>query len=225
MTTAIDIDVLLRAILIDPADDLARLAYADALEEEGEAELATLIRLSLAAVDNAAMSAFQKLDLFDRMRCGLPPGWRCGPPFVGPIQTVVQRGFVELVSCKTDDFLAHAKELFTRHPITEVRLMGVSSKRLNVPQVANGSPVWYAKDDRIEAQPLLEFTAIERFGWLPNDPQVGFLRGYLPQGPDRRPGVYATDEDAYAALGVACVAYGRTLAGLPPLPGELDSVP
>lgn len=41
-------DVLLQAILADPADDLPRLAYADVCEEEGDPDRAAFIRESIA---------------------------------------------------------------------------------------------------------------------------------------------------------------------------------
>src|SRR5262245_59686176 len=42
-----DGDALLRAVLVDPADDLPRLAYADWLDERGEVARAEFIRLQL----------------------------------------------------------------------------------------------------------------------------------------------------------------------------------
>lgn len=40
-----DLDTLLRAVLLSPGDDVARLAYADALEEAGQADRAEFVRI------------------------------------------------------------------------------------------------------------------------------------------------------------------------------------
>lgn len=46
---------LLRAVIADPADDLARLAYADALEEAGQDARAEFIRVQVELARNALL--------------------------------------------------------------------------------------------------------------------------------------------------------------------------
>lgn len=64
-----DSEMLLTAILREPSDDLARLAFADRCEEAGDADRAAFIRLQLA--------------MEERVNCceGVPGDdlWRCGP--------------------------------------------------------------------------------------------------------------------------------------------------
>ena len=43
-----DGDALLRAVLLDPADDAPRLVYADWLDDQGDPERAEFIRVSCA---------------------------------------------------------------------------------------------------------------------------------------------------------------------------------
>jgi uncharacterized protein (TIGR02996 family) len=46
-----DLEALRRAILIDPADDLARLVFADAAEEDGQPDRAELVRVQIAIAE------------------------------------------------------------------------------------------------------------------------------------------------------------------------------
>ncbi len=85
-------------ILLDPADDLARLAYADALEELGRTVEASRIRARLAS-----------------------PGV-CEEAEACGVRTVESRGFVRSASCTLETFLREAGRLFAYYPITEVTL-------------------------------------------------------------------------------------------------------
>jgi uncharacterized protein (TIGR02996 family) len=106
-----DGESLYRAILLAPADDAPRLVYADWLEERGDLERAELIR---------------HMVHFPRDRAGYRPPkpaslyWPDAPPWVG---YGVRRGFVAEIGLSTTHFLAHAAELFARHPITRVNLL------------------------------------------------------------------------------------------------------
>jgi uncharacterized protein (TIGR02996 family) len=106
-----DGESLYRAILAAPADDAPRLVYADWLEERGNLERAELIR---------------HMVHFPRDRAGYrPPNpaslyWPDAPGWVG---YGVRRGFVAEIGLSTPLFLAHAAELFARHPITRVNLL------------------------------------------------------------------------------------------------------
>ncbi len=47
MATASDLTLLLRSICLDPADDTVRLAYADAVQEQGDEERAEFVRVQV----------------------------------------------------------------------------------------------------------------------------------------------------------------------------------
>ena len=92
---------LRRAILLDPFDDLARLAYCDALEEVGRTPEANRIRTALAHPE-----AFEETT-------------------ANGITAVERRGFVCSVSGSLADFMRTAKRVFKAWPITEVTLTNV----------------------------------------------------------------------------------------------------
>lgn len=132
-------DPLLRAIVADPEDDTARLAYADRLDElggEANATRAEFIRLQVmlyrASAETAETRAARRrsADLLERYR----DAW--GFP-AGPLRTrcAVRRGFVdELVADRWDpapgptDVLG----LLPHHPVTRVRLVGFRTGGMEV---------------------------------------------------------------------------------------------
>jgi uncharacterized protein (TIGR02996 family) len=69
-----DLRALLAAIVADPADDTARLAYADCLEEHGNAPRATFIRLQIEA-ERLHSDSNARARLEDRARALLEEHW------------------------------------------------------------------------------------------------------------------------------------------------------
>ena len=109
------------------------------------------------------------------------------------------------------DFLKHARAVFQAHPVTEVAL----SDR-HPSESGDWPPGW----------------------WRGPHPLTGLLqRHHLPPELwDLLPGpwedadaplwrLYPDGDSARAALSAACVAHGRSLAGLPPLPASLPAAP
>jgi uncharacterized protein (TIGR02996 family) len=205
--------VLLRAIREAPEDDLPRQAYADWLEETGQARLGQWTRslmrhhaelptdrnngeFGMSYYHRPTVTEITKMVAHDSLR----PERCCGRWY--------SRGFVWRVALPLDAFMEHAKALFDHHPITEVVLTD------REPVQARENPT----------------TPLPEWRWFRHDGRGDVGRGDVPATVwDRLMGGqvnkwnwvrwYTTREDALAALSRACVAHGRDLAGLPPLEG------
>jgi uncharacterized protein (TIGR02996 family) len=114
----------------------------------------------------------------------------------------MRRGMVESISLPSAHFLASAKALFDRQPIIHVTL-------------TDGQPEWTW--DRASCFFGRGMLFSELFGRLCGDLHEGDPRYAHAKH-------YPSPPAALAALSAACVAHGRTLAGLPPLPGAGTSV-
>jgi uncharacterized protein (TIGR02996 family) len=147
-----DTDALLAAILTDPADDTVRLAYADAIEEQGQHERAEFIRVQIELVKMPSMGSKQNDPRYvlptpwERLRARERellnhvywPNW-CGPACkaITPIGRKFDdhihwsRGFVSAVTCTAADWLAHADAIYW-HPSQTAR--GMMCKWCKKPQ-------------------------------------------------------------------------------------------
>lgn len=230
------LDGLLPAVLRDPADDAARLIVADALEEAGQAERAEFIRVEIAmarfGVANALTAgelntpgnrahalARRRHELLNR---NLGPWTRAAD--CATARGRFRRGFIEVISLPTADFLRRARALFGAHPITDVELPdrepdqdpGSPYEEWDAPNrqwVGRPAACYWWKGGPGRAGPSYVPTALVRH-W----PRVRHLpRPWHDHWVD-----YLGYRDARAAradLSAAAVAYGRAQAGLPPLPG------
>src|SRR5262245_28794428 len=120
-------DSFLQAIRADPADDGARLIYADWLEDDGEAELAEFIRLQI-SLDGLPRSVarhfFANLRLQEILannpeRQDDLPSWARRVHETARYQSY-RRGLPAEIHCDPDDWLRHGHELLERYPIEEV---------------------------------------------------------------------------------------------------------
>jgi uncharacterized protein (TIGR02996 family) len=218
-----DYEGILRAILERPGDDLPRLALADWLEENSQAERAEFIRHSI-HVPQCSHLALTANDPFPLL--GMEPGepvWVGVPGGEGEARTWmwgetddfglaindlgrdldyrVDRGFISGVRCRLAAFLAHAGTLFATQPVVEVR---VTDKEPLVNAYHQPGAIWIKGANYYT--PKIPWQL-----WSLLDRPCGWSRY-------RHAKRYASAEDALAALSRACVAYGRSLAGLPPLP-------
>ena len=213
-----DADALLLAILTDPADDLPRLMYADCLEDHGEPERAEFVRVQCELAGTPALSETRRDALRRRERellgwfvaedlaveLGLPPheslyatdwGWIC--PGLG-VELIPRRGFVAEV------FLPLAT--FAGGPCLWCRGRGRE---------------WYADatgdmgDRECDACGGM-FGKIRGTGRTPGVAPALFARHPVERVTltDREP----APEAAADYLSDRLVAWGRGLAGLPPLP-------
>jgi uncharacterized protein (TIGR02996 family) len=121
-----DRETFLRAICADPADDTARLVFADWLEEHGEAARGEFIRVEVALAHRipedeadgtrrAALFA-RRAELLNRHR----REWL--EPFVGYAKAAsFDRGFVRELDVPAHAFLAHGEQWLAITPLTRVR--------------------------------------------------------------------------------------------------------
>jgi len=207
---------LLRAILADPADDTARLAYSDALEEEGQDRLANFVRRQM--VGEPVTPALMALIPFEGiLECQPHQTVRVAEARQATVTApsgaalVWRRGFVVEVSCTAADFVEHAAALFSAHPVERVTLTDKRPCRAGMTDMPEWT--WFVEDvasdpidEPIEARlPGCLFDMLDRrdaFSW--SRPLVSWVP-------------YRTRQSALDALSRACVAYGRRLAGLPAL--------
>ena len=181
-----------------------------------------------------------KRDLAATERSGVPNSRRWAYYFRPGDDWSFRRGFIETVELGCDDFIARAGLLFRWHPIREVQLIGrrpsasedpflhfwnagptgftrISAKYYTALFWENGGSGWVEHSSRPEQLPEALFRRLEvtwdadwqqeRCRRSGRSPEVCF---YCPSA-----------ETGSAALSRACVAYGRELAGLPPLPAQV----
>lgn len=192
-----DGDLLLLGILTDPADDTARLVYADWLEENGNAPWARFVRhqvwTPVEPCRNAPLTALLSLEPFVGP---LPHQYSTNTSGSGGARVVYPngmvfwftRGFVSRLELSCDDFLTHAEALFRAHPITEVQLT-----------------------DAIV---------------FPNSGNRSFYLGGLGRFPQKHWSALDGLRSFSAVLdstSAVCIAHGRDLAGLPTLTRPVEA--
>lgn len=118
-----------------------------------------------------------------------------------------KRGFVGSIQIDCDDFMRHADAIFKAEPVVEVRLSDkhpLPSPNEEIDYRFQWMPVYhesYPHQVHWELAGLLDKDEVMKVTWA---------SGLLMYA-------YRTAEEANAALSDACVAYGRKLAGLPPI--------
>jgi uncharacterized protein (TIGR02996 family) len=122
-------DLLLAAIITDPTDDTARLAYADFLEEEGNPERAEFIRVQVNLARLRAWERKAKLLRFRERLLLVRNGekWRAELPNIAGVQWgKFERGFIAEVTVPEVRVLAkQAESLRTVAPITGIQLLSL----------------------------------------------------------------------------------------------------
>lgn len=231
-----DGEALLRAILEHPAEDTPRLMYADWLEDVNggndqdyaeyirvEVEIAALCRLHRSGKATAADVKRQDA-LFERdteLAQSVYPR-RVHPVFnwlaslgVDYSGCVFNRGgFLAAILCPLAAFMQHAEALFRAHPIERVTLTdrapGVNANTQAERWFGSESQHNLQFPDRIPMAlyDILKAEATCAFAFEGFDPNANFAAGI-----------------AAPALSRACVAYGRSLAGLAPLPPVVSHAP
>lgn len=229
-----DESAFLRTILENTGEIHPRLVFADWLEERGaDPERVEFIRdakpdirpwrsraaqwrkrwlrQSIASFPKSYQIWMGSKDILHRLFVGVNIGGSLRDSFV-----FVRNGFIEKISINQWAFIKCAKGLFSAHPVRSVIL-------------THQDPSWpdwlvaTSNGDRIEHCWM-------RFGER-NDLRIGSMPGPGVVGPiwdkidvqqwistgNRRFAPFASRVEAYAALSTACVAWGRSLAGLPAL--------
>lgn len=216
---------LLRAILCNPYDDTVRLVYADWLDEqnnERDAWQAAMIRRQWdASGPSRWITTFPSVaDLAKLLRANVwVDGYdRTDIRDARKVVLHVREGFLAAVSLPTDEFIVHAMSIFATHPIETIRL--IDRVPLYLPAIYGG----------VQVRPADQWDFHGTVHWLRVDPagipwdvwnhwksaaNVGVVSDSIPEyGRARR---FDSPDDAQDWLSSLCVAYGRSLAGLPPL--------
>ena len=146
-------ETFLRAICDDPADDTARLVFADWLEEHGEAARAEFIRVEVQIANrnpDDENDDRRRAVLFARRAALLKAHAREWlEPFVGCArESGFERGFVAEVEATADTFLTHGGRWMSITPLTRVRFVGTLAIG------ADGGPRCY-RSEELFACPLL----------------------------------------------------------------------
>lgn len=226
MTTTTDERALLRAVLAEPYEDTVRLVYADWCEENGDAPTARFIRHQIwtpvSPCRSAPLTALVPLEplvgplphLYTRNVSGIGGATVTYP---NGMEFWFRRGFVSEIHLTCAAFMQHAEAIFRAHPVTTAVLtdkrpwVGRYSATDSAPNLWG----WWRLPERGEAPDILPRALMER---LIADPRRD---GPNPTAyrPDIDTGsvVFFHEQSALDALSGACVAYGRSLAQLPPL--------
>lgn len=124
---------LLQAVLDAPDADEPRLIYADWLEEHGQPERAEFIRVQCSIARICAGNRSQqpepdaeKLAQLSKRQGKLfhgvwELGWCAPVPLEWLSDSLIRRGFVELVTCSCVDWRAHGPAIVRQQPVQEVR--------------------------------------------------------------------------------------------------------
>jgi uncharacterized protein (TIGR02996 family) len=117
-------ELLMHVIREQPDDDLARLACADWLEEQGRSDRAELIRVQI-EVDRlprhdpgAAPLLLRAGELLAEHESAWLGEWS-----ERLVRWTFRRGFVDSVVMLPEMFLSHGRELFDQHPVREVQFL------------------------------------------------------------------------------------------------------
>jgi uncharacterized protein (TIGR02996 family) len=148
-----DRDTFLRAIIADPADDTARLVFADWLEENGEPARGEFIRTEVLLArrdpDDEAAEA-RRPPLFarrDELLKAHKREWL--EPFLGYArESSFERGFVQEVEVPAEAFLTHGERWMALTPLTRVKFTDFQFR-------GDGRPEPPRLTDDLFASPLL----------------------------------------------------------------------
>ena len=131
---------------------------------------------------------------------------RTGKEFGTGNKEICRRGFLEEIHLRCSQFMEKAKDYFLHHPILVVRLID------RKPQ-DNSDYHPHPWDDRCVVS---WHRIVPDYGTESDDLPIS-LWEHLRGTTENRYKFYSSVESANEALSHACVAYGRKLAGLPPL--------
>ncbi len=194
-------EAFVAAILADPADDTARLVYADWLQEHGDEDRAAFIRTGCALANLVRPAPVLATDYtrsveHHRLVRQFERTWR--RTYRMDVARF-DRGFIEAVSATPAEFLAGVAKLFAAQPVADVYIVGVEPMRLT-----DGRYGWAVGE--MTSAPPRSIIIAESTYLLPYQ-----LWGSHPgNSPLFR--IHDTAAACHEALSQACVAYGRKLA-------------
>jgi len=207
-----DGDALLRAILLNPADDVARLVYADWLQENGDEPRANFIRASVEIDKLPGCGHPSPLGHSECRWCQL---FVTEQNYLGSKDAIpkralrygqaprgaFRRGFIFTAAPTLEQFMDNARFLFRAHPIENVSLRDSPLTRQNV--WPHGLLPGYSET----SLPGVLFDCLVRHPHcfaFPGPPGAVFV-------------AFRDTSDALLTMSDACVAYGRAIVGLPAL--------
>jgi uncharacterized protein (TIGR02996 family) len=214
-----DLDAIHRAVLIDPGDMVARLAFADELEATGDNVRADFIRWGVQnhevcfhpSRDSARVAVLHTGNSVRRNYDVLESCWRKWCSFDDCslfLNTLWAGGFITQVAWNFLDFFLNAEGLFLEHPVVTVSM--TDKKPAHIWRSARSHP--HQKNS---------------VGWAcyPGDLYAtNFMPYYLPEEifsrldatsfDGRVSCLYVDSHTAFKDLSRACVKWGRSLAGL-----------
>jgi uncharacterized protein (TIGR02996 family) len=193
----------LRAICADPSDDAPRLIYADWLEEHDYSDQAEYIRTALAIPQLSGDEREAGEDrAWDLLRVGRAD-WQWPLDASEALRVSVcdfTRGFPAAVGLAETVFLAHAATVFGLHPLTAVDFNGMNQPWRTSDVLVGAGLTLRGESWRRVPGPLFPFLA-----------SVG--APCVIQGREAR---FAWPVLVTTVVSRAAVAYGRSVAGLPP---------
>jgi uncharacterized protein (TIGR02996 family) len=137
------------------------------------------------------------------------------PPSHGSLHFVIRRGFIESVALPCADFLRHAEALFRAQPITRVTL----SDRDAGGAYHDGAGIAFVRRQPSDTRDSPDTLPDVLFDRLVSPESANFVSLHVGDSVGWIELKYFPDAaDARDALSDSCVAHGRELAGLPPLP-------
>lgn len=195
----IERESFIREICKRPDDDTVRLVFADWLDEHDESEWATSIREQI-----ATGKIFRAL--YEDCSSGI---------------VSISRGFISTIDIPCAEFMKHAGELFSRHPITKVSLTDRSPDyyipdEYDPPGVDETWGSWHRSDpsgsdlglaDSLLPVQLFDLVACDSIRQI----------DYPEYGIGTVEAVFANRDSATASLSHRSLYFGRNLARLPPL--------
>lgn len=124
-------NILLKAVLDDPTNDVPRLAYADWCEQQSDETTkarAQFIRTQISLVNDFNSMSYS--DWFDTAHLEEKLRNTYGSDWAGTLVTLVDeyafdRGFIAFVKMSAVSFLERAEQLFSLAPIRHLKLTGV----------------------------------------------------------------------------------------------------
>lgn len=220
-------DALLRAILLNPADDTARLVYADWLQENGQEQWAQFIRAARAnwhyvyflrnelarSIPTATFSGYG-VEEGDSPDFGLPRWSFKFPERCAFGRAIWDRGFVSHLVVPLAAFMECAEALFRAHPIERVTLTAKEpwSNATNPPTHFG----WWCENELMDFGSESDVLPLPLMLCMDGDTRRHDRVIASRFDSDRMHGVVLFEDcdTARDALSRACVAYGRERAGL-----------
>lgn len=232
------LETLRRAILLDPGDDLARLAFADACEEDGNGNLAEFIRIQMElaslGVKRGEESEEQwlltcRMSVLARdVEMGLPrefggSRFKERPLDGGELaieyeassganpELLMRRGFVAEIHAPLQTLLDHGGAVAARHPVERVAVVGKEPHSVPANDLRHLSVLrgrWSFYRHR-DTPSATDNYCVPTAVW-------NHMKGYAAK--DSVWKSYATEALAKSALGHAVLNRMRAEAGLPELP-------